>query len=143
MEKILIKYHEPGIEKLNVTEKGDWVDLRAAETVSLKAGDYALINLGVSMQLPQGYEAHIAPRSSTFKNWGIVQTNSVGVIDSTYCGNEDVWRMPVYATRDTTIEKNDRICQFRIMEIQPNVEFIEVNFLNNENRDGFGSSRKN
>jgi dUTP pyrophosphatase len=92
------------------------------------------------MQLPQGYEAHIAPRSSTFKNWGIIQVNSVGVIDESYCGDDDEWKMPVYATRDATIEKGDRICQFRIVEKQPMIEFNVVSHLDNENRGGFGSS---
>ena len=103
-------------------EQGDWIDLRAAEEVTLKAGESRLISLGVSMKLPEGYEAHIVPRSSTFKRWGILQTNSMGVVDESYAGDEDIWRMPVYAVRDTHIQLNDRICQFRIVEKMPPVE---------------------
>ena len=92
------------------------------------------------MELPQGYEAHIVPRSSTFKNFGLIQTNSCGVVDCTYCGDEDMWRMPVYAVRDTVIHVNDRICQFRIMENQPQIQFEQVEQLNNQNRGGFGTT---
>lgn len=137
--KIQIKYFE-GADKIQKIPQGDWIDLKSRETVILNKGDFRLINLGVAMQLPQGFEAHIAPRSSTFKNWGIIQVNSVGVVDESYCGDDDEWKMPVYATRDATIEKGDRICQFRIVEKQPIVEFNVVNHLNNENRGGFGSS---
>lgn len=137
--KIQIKYFE-GADKIQKIPQGDWIDLKSRETVILNKGDFRLINLGVAMQLPQGFEAHIAPRSSTFKNWGIIQVNGVGVVDESYCGDDDEWKMPVYATRDTTIEKGDRICQFRIVEKQPIVEFNVVNHLNNENRGGFGSS---
>jgi dUTP pyrophosphatase len=94
------------------------------------------------MQLPEGYEAHVVPRSSTFKTYGVIQTNSCGVIDGSYCGDEDIWKMPVYATRDTVIEKNDRICQFRIMKNQPKILFEETKKLNNQNRGGFGSTGK-
>lgn len=120
--------------------KSDWIDLRASETVILKAGDFALIPLGVAMQLPEGYEGHLVPRSSTFKNYGILQTNSCGIIDCSYCGDEDMWRMPVYATRDTVIEKNDRICQFRIVENQPGIVFEDCESLDNASRGGFGST---
>lgn len=137
--KIQIKYFE-GADKIQKIPQGDWIDLKSRETVILNKGDFRLINLGVAMQLPQGFEAHIAPRSSTFKNWGIIQVNSVGVVDESYCGDDDEWKIPVYATRDVTIEKGDRICQFRIVEKQPIVEFNVVNHLNNENRGGFGSS---
>ena len=140
--KIQIKYFE-GADKIQKIPQGDWIDLKSRETVILNKGDFRLINLGVAMQLPQGFEAHIAPRSSTFKNWGIIQVNSVGVVDESYCGDDDEWKMPVYATRDVTIEKGDRICQFRIVEKQPIVEFNVVNHLNNENRGGFGSSGTN
>ena len=144
MEKIKIKYHTDEIEKLRYIDgKSDWIDLRAAEDVELKAGDFKLISLGVSMELPKGYEAHIVPRSSTFKTWGIIQTNSMGVIDESYCGDNDIWRMPVYATRDTIIHKNDRICQFRIIDNQPKIEFEEVEHLEGEERGGFGSTGKN
>lgn len=142
MEKIKIKYHSNEIDKIQKTDKGDWIDLRAAETVVLNPNEFKLINLGVSMQLPEGYEAHIAPRSSTFKTWGIIQTNSVGVVDNTYCGDNDIWMMPVLATRYTIINVNDRICQFRIVEKQPKLEFEEVESLNNEDRGGFGSTGK-
>ena len=144
MEKIKIKYHTDEIEKLRYIDgKSDWIDLRSAEDVELKAGEFALISLGVSMELPKGYEAHIVPRSSTFKTWGIIQTNSMGVIDESYCGDNDIWKMPVYATRDTIIHKNDRICQFRIMEHQPTIEFEEVEHLEGSDRGGFGSTGKN
>ena len=140
-ETIKIKYHTDEIEKLRYIDgKSDFIDLRSAEDVELKAGDFKLISLGVSMELPKGYEAHIVPRSSTFKTWGIIQTNSIGIVDESYRGDNDIWKMPVYATRDTIIYKNDRICQFRIMKHQPTIEFEEVDTLGNKNRNGFGSS---
>ncbi|MCD7864587.1 MAG: dUTP diphosphatase [Clostridiales bacterium] len=143
MQKIKIKYFSDKITRLEYIDgKSDWIDLRASETVALKAGEFRLIPLGVSMELPQGYEAHLVPRSSTFKNYGILQTNSCGIIDCSYCGDEDMWRMPVYATRDTVIHENDRICQFRIMKNQPELVFDEVFSLDNENRGGFGSTGK-
>ena len=144
MEKIKIKYHTDEIEKLRYIDgKSDFIDLRAAEDIELKAGEFKLISLGVSMELPKGYEAHIVPRSSTFKTWGIIQTNSMGIVDESYRGDSDIWKMPVYATRDTTIHKNDRICQFRIIEHQPTIEFEEVKHLDGEERGGFGSTGKN
>ena len=115
-------------------------NLRAAKDMKLWEGCNYRIPLGISIELPEGYEAHIAPRSSTFKNWGIIQTNSVGVIDNSYCGDNDIWMMPVYATRFTKIKKNDRICQFRIVEKQPHLEFETVDHLGNEDRGGFGST---
>lgn len=136
---INIKYHED-IQQIAKMENGDWIDLRAAEDVELKAGEFKLISLGVSMKLPEGYEAHIVPRSSTFKTWGILQTNHMGVIDNSYCGNEDIWKFPAYATRDTKISKNDRICQFRLVEKMKPVEFVTVDSLGDKNRGGFGSS---
>ena len=140
-ETIKIKYHTDEIEKLRYIDgKSDWIDLRSAENVELKAGDFKLISLGVSMELPKGYEAHVVPRSSTFKTWGILQTNSIGIIDESYCGDNDIWKMPVYATRDTTIHKNDRICQFRIEKHQPTIMFEEVDTLGNEDRNGFGTT---
>ena len=143
-ETIKIKYHTDEIEKLRYIDgKSDWIDLRSAEDVELKAGEFKLISLGVSMELPKGYEAHVVPRSSTFKTWGILQTNSMAVIDESYCGDNDIWRYPVYATRDTVIHKNDRICQFRIIEHQPTIEFDEVEHLDGEDRNGFGSTGKN
>lgn len=141
METIKIKYFSDEIDKLAYIDgKSDWIDLRAAQRVELKTGDFQLIPLGVAMELPKGYEAHVVPRSSTFKNYGILQVNSCGIIDGSYCGNEDQWYMPVYATRDTVIEKNERICQFRIMENQPRIVFDEVESLGGDNRGGFGST---
>lgn len=142
MAEIKIKYHNKNIEKIQKIAKGDWIDLRAAEKVELKAGEFRLVSLGISMQLPEGCEALIAPRSSTFKNWGILQPNSPGVVDNSYCGDDDIWQMPVYATRDTVIEENDRICQFRIQEKMPDVTFTEVDTLGNDSRGGFGTTGK-
>ena len=139
---IQIKYFDKEIDKIAKIEKGDWIDLRAAETVELKAGEFKLIKLGVGMILPAGYEAHIVPRSSTFKNFGVTQTNHMGVIDESYCGEDDQWRFPAKAERDTIIHKNDRICQFRIMENQPKILFEEVIALEGEDRGGFGSTGK-
>ena len=143
MEEIKVKYFQEDMEELcYVAGKSDWIDLRAAQEVSLKAGEFRLIPLGVAIALPQGYEAHIAPRSSTFKNYGILQTNSVGVVDCSYCGDNDQWHMPVYATRDVTIEKGARICQFRSMENQPQLQFTRVEHLDAPDRGGFGSTGK-
>ena len=140
-EKATIFIHYlPSSPHLEVTERGDWIDLYVYEDTTLKAGERAYISMGVSMALPQGYEAIIAPRSSTFKRWGILQTNSIGVIDNSYCGTDDIWMMPVYATRDITIPKGSRICQFRIQKKQPDIEFVSKDRLNNPNRGGFGSS---
>ena len=140
-ETIHIKYFHPEMEKLTYIDgKSDWIDLRCAERTELKAGDFKLIPLGVAMALPAGYEAHVVPRSSTFKKWGILQTNSMGVIDNSYCGDNDQWRMPVLATRDTVLEFGDRICQFRIVENQPKIQFEEVEHLNGADRGGFGST---
>ncbi len=141
METIKIKYFGQDLQKLEyIGGKSDWIDLRASETVELKTGDFKLIPLGVAMELPAGYEAHVVPRSSTFQNYGILQTNSCGVIDGSYCGDQDMWKMPVYATRDTVVEKGDRICQFRIMENQPEIVFEETESLENEDRGGFGTT---
>ena len=143
METIRIKYFTDKIEKLAYIDgKSDWIDLRASERVVFKAGEYKLIPLGVAMELPKGYEAHVVPRSSTFKNYGLLQTNSCGVIDGSYCGDNDMWHVPMYATRDVTVEKNDRICQFRIEKNQPKIVFEECAALGNENRGGFGSTGK-
>lgn len=142
-ETIKIKYFTDKIDKLDyIDDKSDWIDLRAAENVKLEQGEYKLIPLGVAMELPKGYEAHIVPRSSTFKNYGIIQTNHQAVIDNSYCGDNDQWYMPVYAMRDTQIHINDRICQFRIMKIQPEIIFNEVEHLGGEERGGFGSTGK-
>lgn len=140
--KILIKYHDNDIPRIKKIAQGDLIDLCAAETVKLKVGESALISLGVSMKLPEGYKANVYPRSSTFKNWGTLQQNSVGQIDSSYCGNGDIWKYPVYATRDTIINKGDRICQFEIVPIMPTVEIEEVDTLDNVDRGGFGSTGK-
>lgn len=140
MKRIKIKYFTDKINKIEKISIGDWNDLRAAETVELKAGEFALIPLGVGMILPKGFEAYIVPRSSTFKNYYIIQTNSIGIIDNSYCGNNDQWMMPVYATRDTVINMNDRICQFRIVKNQPKLKFKVVDIFNNKNRNGFGST---
>ena len=134
MKEIKIKYLNDDIIRL------EQIDLRAAEEVELKAGEFKLIHLGVAMQLPEGYEAHIVPRSSTFKKWGIIQTNHCGIVDNSYCGPNDWWRMPVFALRDTKIEVNDRICQFRIQKNQPTLVFNEVEEMEANNRGGFGST---
>ena len=136
---VKIKYHAD-ITPIGIIAKGDWVDLRAAEDAEMKAGDFKLISLGVSMKLPEGYEAHIVPRSSTYKNWGILQANHMGVIDNSYSGDNDIWRFPAIAMRNTKIHKDDRICQFRIMKKQPEFDFEEVDHLDGPNRGGFGSS---
>ena len=141
--EIKVLYHDSDMERITPSPKGDWIDLRAAEDVELWAGDFKIISLGVSMKLPDGYEAHVAPRSSTFKNWGIIQTNGVGVIDNSYSGDHDIWGMPVYATRNTSIKKGDRICQFRIMKKMPMPVIVAVDHLEGEDRGGFGSTGKN
>ena len=142
-EKIQIKYFSDKIERLRYIDgKSDWIDLRAAEDVTLKAGEYKLIPLGIAMKLPKGYEAHVVPRSSTFKNFGVIQTNHYGVIDESYCGDNDQWFVPVFALRDTQIHVNDRICQFRIMEHQPEIVFEETDRLEGIDRGGFGSTGK-
>ena len=141
--KIKIKYFTDKIEKLRYIDgKSDWIDLRCAEDISMKKGEWRLIPLGIAMELPRGFEAHVVPRSSTFKNFGIIQTNSMGVIDASYCGDNDQWYLPALAVRDTEIHVNDRICQFRIVEHQPEIEFSEVLSLEGEDRGGFGSTGK-
>ncbi|MCR4629543.1 MAG: dUTP diphosphatase [Clostridium sp.] len=142
--KIRIKYFTDKIEKLcYIDGKSDWIDLRAAKDVVLKKGEFRAIPLGIAMQLPEGYEAHVVPRSSTFKNFGIIQTNHMGVVDESYCGDNDQWFMPVLAVRDTEIHTGDRICQFRIMEHQPKIEFEEMDHLDGEDRGGLGSTGRN
>lgn len=142
MEKIKIKYVDPTMPKLEYIdgEKSDWIDLRSAETVTMEPGDFKIISLGVAMELPEGYEAHILPRSSTFKKFGIILSNSEGIIDHSYCGDKDIWGFPAIALRPTTIYRGDRICQFRIVKKQPQVKFEEVESLGNDNRGGFGST---
>ena len=144
VETIRVKYLSEDIEQLRYIDgKSDWIDLRCAERIFLKAGDFKLIPLGIAMELPKGYEAVVVPRSSTFKNFGIIQTNHMGIIDETYCGDEDQWYFPAYAMLDTTIEVNDRICQFRIQRHQPELTFESVESLGNVNRGGIGSTGKN
>ena len=138
---IKVRYHAD-IEPLKQSENGDWIDLRTAEDVELKAGEFKIISLGVSMKLPDGYEAHVIPRSSTFKNWGILQTNHFGLIDNSYCGDNDIWCFPALAMRDTVIHKNDRICQFRIAKKMDDISVKIVDHLNDTNRGGFGSTGK-
>lgn len=142
MEQIKIKYFTD-IQPVEPIVKGDWIDLRAAEDITLRKGDFALIPLGVAIELPAGYEAIVAPRSSTLKKFGVIQANSIGVIDESYCGDNDQWMMPVIAVRDTEIKKNDRICQFRIFKHQPSIHFKCVNVLGNNDRHGFGSTGTN
>ena len=156
METIKIKYHNNDLIKLeNIggEDLSNWIDLRVAEDIFIPEGEFRMVSLGVSMQLPEGYEAHIVPRSSTFKRYGLIQTNHQAVIDSSYCGDEDIWKYPVYCINGvdkytvncieyngTFLKVNDRICQFRIVKRQPSIKFEEVETLNNENRGGFGST---
>jgi dUTP pyrophosphatase len=142
LKKILIKYHNPNLTKIEKIAVGDWIDLRSSEDVELKKDENKLISLGVSMRLPRGYEAHIVPRSSTFKNWGIMQTNHCGIIDNSYSGTNDVWMFSAYAFRDTKININDKICQFRIVKQMPRIKFVKKEILGNKNRGGFGSTGK-
>jgi len=137
---IKIKYFNRNLEKIKKISKGDWIDLRASETIYLNKGECASIPLGVAMQLPKNYEAHILPRSSTWKNFRIIQTNHMGIIDESYCGDNDQWLLSVYALENTHIKENDRICQFRIVEKMPEFDFEEVEQLDNDDRGGFGSS---
>lgn len=141
MPKIRIRYFNDRMERLAYVDgKSDWIDLRAAKDVTMKAGEFQLIPLGIAVELPKGYEAHVVPRSSTFKNFGIIQTNHMGVIDESYCGDTDQWYFPAYALRDTQIQEGDRICQFRIMEHQPVLRFEEVERLGHKDRGGIGST---
>ena len=144
METIKIKYFDKDIDKLEYIggDKSNWIDLRSAETVHLKKGEFHLIPLGVGMKLPDSYEAHVVPRSSTYKNFKLIQTNHMGMIEKTSSGHTDQWMMPVIAMEDTTVNKNDRICQFRIEKIQPEIIFEEVEHLDEVSRGGFGSSGK-
>ena len=144
METIKIKYFSDEIEKLcYIAGNSDWIDLRVAENVVMKKGEFRLIRLGVAMELPQGYEAHVVPRSSTYKNFGLIQTNHMGVIDESYKGDADEWKWPALAMRDTEVHVGDRLCQFRIMKHQPQINFLEVDSLENEDRGGFGTSGTN
>lgn len=136
---IKIKYLKD-IEPLEIIDGGDLIDLRCAEDTYLRKGDYRLIPLGVAMELPENYGAHVYPRSSTFKNYGILMANSVGIIDHNYKGDGDEWKVPAYATRDVRIPKNARIAQFMIVERQPKINLIKVEMLGNEDRNGIGST---
>lgn len=143
MKELKVKYFTDKIDELcYVAGKSDWIDLHAAEEVTLEAGEFRLIPLGVAIALPEGYEAHVVPRSSTFRNYGLLQANSMGVVDYTYRGDNDQWFLPVYATRDVTVEQNARICQFRVMENQPPLTFTRVERLESPDRGGFGSTGK-
>lgn len=139
MENIKLKMLAD-IEPPEAIEQGDWIDLRAAETILIVKGEFKYIPLGVAMQLPEGYEALVAPRSSLYKRRGIIMTNSIGIMDESYCGDGDQWRIPAYATRDTLIPKGERICQFRIVKHQPEIEFEIVDTLGNPDRGGYGST---
>ena len=148
MNEIMVKYHNPDLTRITAYDKGDWIDLRSAEEVHMKAGEFRLISLGVSIKIPEMFEMWLAPRSSTFKKYGIIQTNSIGIIDNSYCGNNDIIKMPVYAVRDTVIPFNERIAQFRfiprmkytIKAFRFGIKFQEVDDLGTEDRGGFGSS---
>ena len=137
--KIRIKYLR-NIEHISRISNGDWIDLACAERVVMLPGDYRVIPLGVAMELPEGYEAVIVPRSSTFSKYGILQANGMGVIDETYNGDKDEWCFPAFATRRTVINKGDRICQFRLFAHQPDFDIETVDTLGNPDRGGFGST---
>ena len=145
-EKIKVKYVKNSdgyiVKPLKMIDEGDFVDLYVSENIDMKAGEFKLIPLGIAMEIPEGYEAHVLPRSSTFKKYGLLMANSCGIIDNSYCGDDDVWMFPAYATRDTHIDFNDRICQFRILENQPKLLFEKVDTLGNNSRGGFGSTGK-
>lgn len=141
--KIRIKYLAdiPKIEKI---ETGDWIDLRASKDIDIHYGEYVEIPLGIAMELPEDYEAHVVPRSSMFRKYGLLQVNSVGIIDNSYCGDNDEWHLPVFCLRShSKIHKGDRLCQFRITRRMPQVEMIEVETLNNVDRGGLGSTGVN
>ena len=143
--QLKVKYFDKNIKRLEKISQGDWIDLRAASDIIMHPGDFKLIPLGIAVELPEGYEAHIVPRSSTFKNFGIIQTNSMGIIDHSYCGDNDQWFMPAYCLENrhkdkTLIKKNDRVCQFRIVKSQPTLKIKEVDYLDNEDRGGHGTT---
>ena len=140
--RVLIKYLDPAC-RIQKIKQGDWIDLHSRIDAHMEPGDFLIIPLGVCMELPHGYEGHLCPRSSTFKRWGLLQTNSMGIFDNSYCGDGDEWGFPAYATRPVNIKKGDRICQFRIVENQPHVYFDEVETLGNPDRGGWGSTGKN
>ena len=137
--EVKIKY----LDDVRIEQHGNWIDLRSAEDVALEKGDYHLIPLGVAMEIPKGYEAHVVPRSSTFSKYGVIQTNGMGIIDNEYNGDSDQWYMPVYATRATVIGKGDRVCQFRLVKSMGEIEFVRVDNLGNQDRGGLGSTGRN
>ena len=139
--EIRVKYLRE-VEPIKLFDCGDWVDLRVAEDTEIKAGEYKMLPLGVAMELPKGFEALMLPRSSTFKKYGVILANSIGIIDESYCGDNDEWMFLAYALRDTKIPKNERICQFRIIEHQPKIKIVEVDWLGNKDRSGIGSTGK-
>ena len=152
---IRIKYHDPDMERIKAAHVSEWYDLRAAEDAFIPQGVQKTVSLGVSMELPEGYEAIIAPRSSTPKNFGVIMPNSLGIIDHAYKGDNDIWRCICYGisekdtavidgigVRGSWIHKGDRICQFRIQKVQPEIEFEEVEELGNADRKGLGSTGK-
>ncbi|HII4524419.1 TPA: dUTP diphosphatase [Clostridium perfringens] len=150
---IRIKYFDKATKLKKIT-KGNWIDVYANKDVFVKCGERKMVPLGFALELPEGWEGHLAPRSSTFKTWGIIQTNSVGVVDDTYIGDNDQWHMPVYCLqgkdiesddngeeiKGTWIRKGDKIGQFRIMEVMPEIEFEEVESFGNKDRGGFGTT---
>lgn len=149
--KMRIKYFD-GAKKLEKINKGNWIDVYANDDIFVSVGERAMIPLGFALELPKGWEGHLVPRSSTFKTWGIIQTNHVGVVDDTYIGDNDQWHMPVYCLQNKEkivfqgdeggvwINKGDKIGQFRIMEVMPDIEFEEVDSFGNEDRGGFGTT---
>jgi len=137
---VKIKYKNDDTKRVEKISVGNWVDLSAEERVTMMKGEHRLIPLGVAMELPKGFEAHIVPRSSTFKNFKVIQVNSPGIVDNSYSGDNDWWLFSAYALEDTVIEKGSRICQFRIVESQPEIVFYEVELLGNKDRNGFGST---
>lgn len=161
---IRVKYHIPGMPDIRQAHEGEWYDLYTAERVVMHQGDYRLISLGVSIELPAGYEAIVAPRSSTFKRYGVICPNSIGVIDHAYKGDNDIWHFPAYCPvhahkwyedlwdavrglfgvhrkpEETVIPEHTRICQFRIQRQQPDCEIVRVDSLGNEDRGGLGST---
>ena len=138
--RIKVKFHDGKIGPISSAHVGEWIDLSTPNDISMKAGEFKIIDLGVSIALPEGYEAILAPRSSTFKKYGLLQANGIGIIDCLYCGDDDRWGWAAYATRDIEVPANTHLCQFRIQKQQPKITIIEVDTLNNKNRGGFGST---
>lgn len=141
--QLKVKYHYDNLTRIEKFDQGDWMDLRNAEEVVMKKGDFMYIPLGISVEMPVGYEAHIVPRSSTYKRYGIIQANHMGVVDNDYNGDEDRWYMPAIAMRDTTIPVDNRICQFRLIRNQEPLTLVEVETLGNYARGGLGSTGTN